>query len=703
MSAFEQLHPALQHHVVNALGWRSLRPLQEAAIEPVMAGSHCLLLAPTAGGKTEAAVFPLLSRMLREDWQGVSLLYVCPLRALLNDLHQRLEFLAGLVGRQCAVWHGDVTTGTRNRIRRDRPDILLTTPESLEGMLVSCRTDHAWLFADLRAVVVDEIHAFAGDDRGWHLACVLERLGRVAGRELQRIGLSATVGNPDALLEWYAGHCEGARQVIAIRADAAAAGIDVQVDYVASLENAVTVVSRLHRGEKRLIFCDSRARVEQLGALLRDAGVTTFVTHSSLSGPERRRAEQGFVATTDCVMVATSALELGIDIGDLDRVIQIDAPSTVASFLQRVGRTGRRPGTRRNCLFLALSAPTLVQTAALVDLWTEGFVEPITPPAVPYHVFVQQLLAIILQEHGLPNGEWSEWIGRVQGVSGLPHLRALVAHMLETHVLAEDQGVLGLGEQGERSYGFRNFMDLLSVFTSPPLFLVRHGRREIGFVGSTAFNRGDEPTVLLLAGRAWRVTRIDWMRLVADAEPCDQPGRSSWSGLPAALSPTLCRAIRRVLCGDGVHPSWSRRAREGIQEARTEHAFLAQEGVVLQKREDATRVWTFAGRRANTTIALAMERLSGRHCRAENLFLDADTTVTADVLKQAADLLGADGSYPEALRAVCPASLDDLKFSEALPPDLVFELYCARTLDLYTAKNILGAESHLDERATSCV
>ena len=373
----------------------------------------------------------------------------------------------------------------------------------------------------------------------------------------------------------------------------------------------------------------------------------------------------------------------------------------MASFLQRVGRTGRRPGTKRNCLFLALSAPALVQTAALVDLWTEGFVEPITPPAVPYHVFVQQLLAIILQEHGLPNGEWGKWIGRVQGVCGLAHLKALVAHMLETHVLAEDQGVLGLGEQGERSYGFRNFMDLLSVFTSPPLFSVRHGRREIGFVGSTAFNRGDEPTVLLLAGRAWRVTRIDWMRLIADAEPCDQPGRSSWAGLPAALSPTLCRAIRRVLCGERVHACWSRRAREGIQEARTEHAFLAPEGVVLQKREDATRVWTFAGRRANAAIALAMQRLSGRHCRAENLFLDADTTVTAAVLKQAADLLGAEGSCPEAVREDCPDSLDDLKFSEALPANLVFELYCARTLDLPAARSVLGTEFHLDGRAAA--
>jgi ATP-dependent Lhr-like helicase len=258
---------------------------------------------------------------------------------------------------------------------------------------------------------------------------------------------------------------------------------------------------------------------------------------------------------------------------------------------------------------------------------------------------------------------------------------------------------LGLGEQGERKYGYRNFMDLLSVFTSPPLFLVRHGRREIGFVDSTAFNRRDEPTVLLLAGRAWRVTRVDWARLMADAEPCDQPGRSSWTGQPAALSPTLCRAIRRVLCGNGVHASWSRRAREAIQEARTEHAFLSQEGLVRQKREDATRVWTFAGRRANTAIGLAVELAGGGHCRTDNLYFDSDTELSPDLLRKAGCLLGAQGNVSVSLRSAAPSSLDDIKFANALHPEQLFELYCARMLDLPTGREALSAGSGMCSHA----
>ena len=199
--------------------------------------------------------------------------------------------------------------------------------------------------ANLRAVIVDEIHAFAGDDRGWHLLSVLERITRLAGRELQRIGLSATVGNPELLIDWLAGPAKASASCFGPRRPAAAQA-EVKLDYVGSLENAAVVISRLHRGEKRLVFVDSRARAEELGAGLRQLGITAFVTHSSLSQEQRRQAEDAFANRDDCVIVATSVLELGIDVGNLDRVIQIDSPTTVSSFLQRMGRTGRRAGQR---------------------------------------------------------------------------------------------------------------------------------------------------------------------------------------------------------------------------------------------------------------------------------------------------------------------------------------------------------------------
>ena len=367
----ERLHPSLQYHIVNTMGWPALRPLQAAAIAPLLAGEHALLLAPTAGGKTEAAAFPILSRIASERWAPLSVLYLAPLRALLNNLLPRLERYTSFTGHRAALWHGDIGDGPRRQIITDPPDVLLTTPESLEAMLISRRVDERWLFANLRAVIVDEVHAFAAADRGWHVLAVLERLTRIAGRELQRIGLSATVGNPERLLAWMTATCHAPASVIDPPA-AAIAEPDVTLDYVGSLDNAATVISRLHAGEKRLVFVDSRRRAEELAAGLHTRDIATFVSHGSLGREERHRAETAFAEADNCVIVATSTLELGIDVGDLDRVIQIDSPATVAGFLQRIGRTGRRPGTSRNALFLATGKDALLQSAGVLRLWADG-------------------------------------------------------------------------------------------------------------------------------------------------------------------------------------------------------------------------------------------------------------------------------------------------------------------------------------------
>ncbi|HUG41566.1 MAG TPA: DEAD/DEAH box helicase [Longimicrobiales bacterium] len=431
MRPFDRLHPALQHHIVNTLGWRALRPLQEDAIEPILAGEHVILQAPTAGGKTEAALFPVLSRMLEDGWRGLGVLYVCPIKALLNNLEGRLQHYGRLVGRSAERWHGDIRDSARRTIRADPPDILLTTPESIEVMLVTRRAERSRLFADVRVVIVDELHAFAGDDRGWHLLAVLERVSRLAGRDLQRIGLSATVGNPGELLGWLAGSAGGSRRVVAPPAEAAA-GAEVGLDFVGTLDNAATVIARLHAGEKRLVFCDSRARVEQLAAGLRGHGVDTYVSHSSLSLDERGRAEGAFAEGRNCVIVATSTLELGIDVGDLDRVIQIDAPATVSAFLQRLGRTGRRPGTKRNCLFLATSDDALIRAAGLIQLWSEGFVEPVVAPPEPFHILAQQIMALTLQEGGLERARWREWVGGMPAFATMakPDVDAVIDYIL---------------------------------------------------------------------------------------------------------------------------------------------------------------------------------------------------------------------------------------------------------------------------------
>lgn len=689
MDAFDLLHPGLQHHVVNSLGWRELRPFQEEVIPVVLRGGHVVVIAPTAGGKTEAAILPVLSRMLTEDWQGLSVLYLCPIRALLNNLHVRLSRYATLVGRSCSVWHGDTSPSERARINRERPDILLTTPESLEVMLVSRKTDPIALFEQVRAVIVDELHAFAGDDRGWHMLSVLQRVSHLAGRELQKIGLSATVGNPEQLLQWLVSSGSGPGQVVQPAA-AATRRATVQLDFVGSLRNAAIVISRLHRGEKRLVFVDSRARAEELGAELRQLDTKAFVTHSSLSKDQRSRAERAFASETDCVIVATSVLELGVDVGDLDRVIQIDAPSTVASFLQRMGRTGRRSDTERNCLFLATHDYALLQAAALLGMWSQGFIEQVVPPPMPYHVFVQQLLALVLQNSDFARSDWSTWIGKVTAFAELQDGRAdaIIDFAMAQNLLGEDGGRLHLGAEAERRLGHRHFSELLSVVTSRPLFLVRYGRHEIGFVHPLSFAAGkDGPVTLALGGRGWRLVHVDWNRRIAQVEPTQESGRSRWMGSSLPLSPALCGKIRHVLQSTDGSPAWSRRAVDRLAELRQELSPCCGDGSTIARGGPSQEWWTFAGLVANQTVVQYLQPRIESPLRADNLWISLPSNVSIEHLSRAIQELHSADAPPD-WKLQQPAA-DLLKFGDLLPDHLLRDLILARVADIPRAQEIL--------------
>jgi len=558
-------------------------------------------------------------------------------------------------------------------------------------MLVSPNVDARSLFANLRVVIVDEIHAFAGDDRGWHLLAVLERISRLAWRELQRIGLSATVGNPETLVDWLAGSCAGPRDVL-LPQEAGSGEADVQLDFVGSLENAATVISRLHRGEKRLVFVDSRARAEELGAELRQLQVTTFVTHSSLSQEQRHQAEEAFASRDDCVIVATSVLELGIDVGNLDRVIQIDSPPTVSSFLQRMGRTGRRAGALRNCLFLATKDETLVQAAGLIDLWAENYVEPIQPPPLPLHVLSQQLMALTLQESGIGRTDWLEWVRGVPGFATIPpdQVQRLVAWMLEREILWDEAGILAMGREGEETYGRRNFLELFSVFMSPPLFSILHGRQELGYVDEMTFlGKHEGPRALLLGGRSWKVNHIDWQRRCAYVEATDVTGRSRWKGEGRGLGFRLSQSIKRILATDERSGRWSRRAAERMGEIRQEFPWLeADSSVAVLACDGETEWWTFGGNRANATLARQLAQETGSKVTYDSFTLTFELAVKLEDVEQA---IGVIRQQDVAVMrpAVDEAAIDGLKFSECLPIELATEMLERRLQDPEATRRIL--------------
>ena len=690
MSSFDRLTPALQYQIVNTLGFQSLRPVQELSIDAILDGKNCVVLAPTAGGKTEAAFFPILSGIDAGDWKPVSVIYLSPIRALLNNQEDRIARYAQTIGRRVFKWHGDTTQRERKQFLAEPSDILLTTPESLEAMLMSARIPAGRLFAGLRAVVIDEIHAFAGEDRGAHLASILERLSRYCGQDVQRIGLSATVGNPEEIGRWVQGRSQ--RPSAVISPPKAHVAPQLTLDYVGSVENAAHVIATLHQGKKRLVFVDSRKRVEEVGRLLLGRRVDTYIIHGSLAQEDRREAEKAFAEKQDCVIVSTSALELGVDVGDLDHVIQIDAPGSVASFLQRMGRTGRRAGTTPNCLFLTTKDEATLQAAAIIHLHRNGYIEPVRPSRRAAHILAHQLMALTIQLDGVRRNEWFAWL---EGATPFADLDAasrdsMTAHMLEQGILADHDGKLWLGDEGEKRYGRRNFEELYAVFSSPRIVTVMWGTREVGTIDVEfleALKAKSAEPAFSLGGRPWAVREVDWRKGICYVDPASAANAPRWSGSPKFLSYPLCQAMRQVLVGDVIDPSWSKRAIESIASQRAEHKFPKDEPSPITSEADSLTWWTFAGGRANSLLARIIESELGGSCRVRNQSITATGTAAdsavalRSVVRELANTSRPDRADARRFAELCVGRQRLSKFQPCLTDTLLNE-YFADAIDV---------------------
>lgn len=438
------------------------------------------------------------------------------------------------------------------------------------------------------------------------------------------------------------------------------------------------MLSRLHRGERRLIFADSRSRVEVIAGGLRAAGVRTFVSHASLSVDERRQAEAAFATEPNCAIVATSTLELGLDVGDLDRVVQVGAPPSVASFLQRMGRTGRRSGTTRNCLFLATNDAELLAALAITLLWSEGVVEPVTAPALPAHIYAQQVMALALQEGGITRPDLIAWLGDAADSVPVDVREAVLRHMFAMEILAEDSGVIGLGARGEREFGRRHFSDLVAAFSSPLLLAIHHGALELGTVhpASLARRPGEPASILMLGGRSWRVVDVDWPRRRASVVPAEGGGRSRWIGGGRLLPSSICRAEERVIAGAEPGCRLSRRAAERLSEIREGLEFVDGRSLPLVADGGEVTAWLFAGGLVSASIARALTEGSISVAGWD------DVSVTARI-GDIETLSGAMGKVNTATAR--PALPDDLvtalKFGLCLPTDVAEAVIVARTSD----------------------
>lgn len=610
MRAFDRYAPFVQEYIYQN-HWENLRSIQVAAADAIFnTDENVLLTASTASGKTEAAFFPVITLFSEDMPSSVGCIYIGPLKALINDQFSRLNDLCAEADIPVWHWHGDVAQSHKAKLMRHPSGILQITPESLEALLLHKHAAIAKLFGDLRFVVIDEVHSLLRGDRGGQTLCLIERLSRIAGVNPRRIGLSATIGDPEGTGEFLS--LGTGRKTIIPKIDAkgskwrlsmehfyvkdAQAAEDKQIpgalpvleektdDAPANADPGIGYIFEHTRGKKCLVFVNSREECEMVTTTLRHYCELNhepdrfLVHHGNLSASYRETAE-GIMKDDSQYMttVTTATLELGIDIGRLERAFQIDAPWTVSSFLQRMGRTGRRELPPEMWFVIREDEPEvramlpttipwkLLQGIALVQLYLEErWVEPPRLDRLPFSLLYHQTMSTLASCGELSPRALADRVLRLHYFHRITQedYRVLLRHLIATdHIQQTEQGGLIVGLAGERVI---NSFKFYGVFQESEEYTVRSESQELGTVVSP-------PPVgekLAIAGHVWQVLDVDHKRRLIYCQQVKGSVPAYFGQCPGDLHTKILTRMRRVLQEDRQYPYLMKNAVARLEQAR---------------------------------------------------------------------------------------------------------------------------------------
>lgn len=590
MNPFYRLAPFIQEYIWRH-HWDELRDVQVKAIDAILdSPDHVLIAAGTASGKTEAAFFPMLSMLAEKPVESFGILYVGPLKALINDQFERIAELLDEADFPIYAWHGDRPQSEKQRAKRQPKGVLQITPEALESLLMNHSGDAKQMFSALQFIVIDELHAFMGTDRGLQLQCQLVRMDQLLGRSIRRVGLSATIHDYASAQAWL---CAGTnRECALVESHEGGRRLDLAMrhftldgrDTEAADQTQQALYDYLYQqsqSRKCLIFTNSRIETEEIVAALRERAERMgepdvfHAHHGSVSASLREEAESALrESDKPAVAVATRTLELGIDLGGLDRVIQLGSPSTCSSFVQRLGRTGRR-GTTAVMRFVTKSALRgrmdfedipweLIQNIAIIQLYIEErWVESFVNKPLPFSVLFHQILSALMQAELTPR-ELARRVYTLPAFSDIARedYMALIRHLLETDIIEKtESGTLIPGLLGEKLAGNYRF---LSVFADHSGYRVVFRQRDIGEIDSLP----EPDEIIALAGRRWRVTEIDADRRVIYVVPSKGKTKNSWSGGGMGIDDRIALRMRQVLAEDTQYAYLYPDAKDALVEAR---------------------------------------------------------------------------------------------------------------------------------------
>ena len=622
MDAFSHLNRDLREFIYKS-GWNELRPIQKKAISFAQESpNNFVIAAPTASGKTEAAFLPAMNAI--DNWDdGVRILYISPLIALINDQFKRLISLCSDMNINVTSWHGEANSTKKKHLLNQPSGILLITPESIEAMLVHRPHEARVLFAKTDWIIIDEIHSFLGDNRGIQLMSLLNRLGTYIDDEPRCIGLSATLNRDDymSLKSFFQNDRE-----TSIIVDRGSNQKEHEIFYFpnhnpnsnAFLEG-IDVIYQASLQESMLVFPNSRNKVEQIGSALNERAAKNpqnhssyFVHHASLPKQTRLFAEQfakesrGRKFTISC----TSTLELGIDIGSVDSIVQYGAPPDVASLSQRLGRSGRRTGVSK-LRFIASKPWDLLQGVAIIELLEEGQLDNTPMVGKPYDVLAHQIISILIEHNGLRRDELVALLrqGHVwQGVSNA-ELDDLIVGMVEKDYLElMDNYELIAGYEAE---SLQKMAEFYTQFFTEPELRVYYNLQNLGTIAlEPGLRIGDN---ILLSGQVWKIISLDFGQKQVYVTPAKKGEAYFESRDRQDVSNLVRQRMKEILFGDSKA--------DYAPEIQETFEYLAQnievrDGIYYQLTNDGDP-WlvTFMGSKANRTLAYIIELFTGRRVK----------------------------------------------------------------------------------------
>ena len=730
MGTFDRYAPFVQEYIYRN-HWENLRAIQVAAGEAIFnTDDHVLLTASTASGKTEAAFFPIITLFSEDPPASIGCIYIGPLKALINDQFSRLNDLCAEAGIPVWHWHGDVAQSHKEKLMKHPSGILQITPESLEAMLLHKHAAIPRLFGDLRFVVIDEVHSLLRGDRGGQTLCLIERLSRLAGVNPRRIGLSATIGDPEGTGEFLALgsgrktiipkiEAKGSRWRLSMehfyvkdvqagedRTDIEALSVlEEQTDQApANADPGLGYIFEHTRGKKCLVFVNSREECETVTTTLRQYCERNhepdrfLIHHGNLYASFRETAEAVMKDDSQYMTTVTTAtLELGIDIGRLERAFQIDAPWTVSSFLQRMGRTGRREQPPEMWFVMREDEPEvramlpstipwkLLQGIALVQLYLEErWVEPPRLDRLPYSLLYHQTMSTLSSCGELSPRALADRVLRLSYFRRISQedYKVLLRHLISTdHIQTTDQGGLIVGLAGERVV---NSFKFYGVFQENEEYTVRCDSQELGTVVLP-------PPVgekLAIAGHVWLVLDVDHKRHLVYCEQVRGSIPAYFGQCPGDLHTKILQRMRGVLQEERSYPYLMKNAVARLEQARFT---AAHSGAALEPLINLGGTMWCLLPWVGTYPFLAMERFLKIKCADRLGLRNLDSarpyymqfTMKADKATFFRVLLEEIQKPMDPLELVYPKELPLFdKYDEYLPEELVRKGFAQGVLDL---------------------